>query len=209
MRINVAKSVMGADQVEYFGYPITAEGFCPLPEKNAAKTQAPLHDLIKGANKKDRRQVPWTESTIKNFEQCKSDIIKASLLSFPKSGLPLSLCADASDIAIGSVLQQYVNESRKPIAFYSKIVGHTTPYHPQGNGKVERKNLKRAIKAHNIIKWIKSLPTVLLGLRAALRLDTNHTIAQMVYDSWDVKSDTYSVLLSATILKPFPNDLAL
>ncbi|GFS54428.1 retrovirus-related Pol polyprotein from transposon opus [Nephila pilipes] len=203
MRINVAKSVMGADQVEYFGYPITAEGFCPLPEKNAAKTQAPLHDLIKGANKKDRRQVPWTESTIKNFEQCKSDIIKASLLSFPKSGLPLSLCADASDIAIGSVLQQSI------AAICGAKVGHTTPYHPQCNGKVERKNLKRAIKAHNIIKWIKSLPTVLLGLRAALRLDTNHTIAQMVYDSWDVKSDTYSVLLSATILKPFPNDLAL
>ncbi|GFU10853.1 retrovirus-related Pol polyprotein from transposon opus, partial [Nephila pilipes] len=133
--INVAKSVMGADQVEYFGYLITAEGTCQLPKKveainnykipdtihelrtfleminfyrrylkNAAKTQAPLHDQLKGAKKKDRRKVPWTESTIKNFEQRKSDLAKAALWSFPKSGLPLSLCADASDFAIGSVL---------------------------------------------------------------------------------------------------------
>ncbi|GFT68990.1 retrovirus-related Pol polyprotein from transposon opus [Nephila pilipes] len=142
---------MGADQVEYLGYLITAEGSCPLPVKveainnykipntihelrtfleminfyrkylkNAAKTQTPLHDMLKGAKKKDRRKVPWIEGTIKNFEQCKSGLAKAALLSFKKFGLPLSLCADASDFAIGSVLQQYVDESWKPIAFYSK-----------------------------------------------------------------------------------------
>ncbi|GFU02073.1 retrovirus-related Pol polyprotein from transposon opus [Nephila pilipes] len=61
-------------------------------------------------------------------------------------------------------------------------VGHTTPYHPQCNGKVEglHRTLKGAIKAHNNIKWTES--TVLLGLRAALRPDVNHTIPQMVYD---------------------------
>ncbi|GFQ70669.1 retrovirus-related Pol polyprotein from transposon opus, partial [Trichonephila clavata] len=74
--------------------------------KDAAKTQAPLHDLLKGAKKKDNRKVPWTENTVKNFEQCKSELAKAALLSFPKSGVPLSLCCDASDFAIGSVLQQ-------------------------------------------------------------------------------------------------------
>ncbi|GFR08593.1 retrovirus-related Pol polyprotein from transposon opus [Trichonephila clavata] len=137
LRINLAKSVMGADQVEYLGYLITSEGSRPLPEKveiitnyklpdtihelrtflgivnfyrrylkDAAKTQAPLHDLLKGAKKKDNRKVPWTENTVKNFEQCKSELAKAALLSFPKSGVPLSLCCDAYDFAIGSVLQQ-------------------------------------------------------------------------------------------------------
>ncbi|GFU20321.1 retrovirus-related Pol polyprotein from transposon 17.6 [Nephila pilipes] len=57
--------------------------------------------------------------------KCKSDLAKAALLSFPKSGLPLSLCADASDFAIGSVLQQYVDESWKSIAFYSKKLNET------------------------------------------------------------------------------------
>ncbi|GFW42862.1 transposon Tf2-6 polyprotein [Trichonephila clavipes] len=61
-------------------------------------------------------------------------------------------------------------------------VAHATSYHPQCNGKVERlhRTLKGAIKAHNNIKWTDTLPTILLGLRTALRPDTNHTIAQMV-----------------------------
>ncbi|GFX83032.1 retrovirus-related Pol polyprotein from transposon opus [Trichonephila clavipes] len=64
-------------------------------------------------------------------------------------------------------------------------VAHATSYHPQCNGKVERlhRTLKGAIKAHNNIKWTETLPTILLGLRTALRPDTNHTIAQMVYGS--------------------------
>ncbi|GFV37567.1 retrovirus-related Pol polyprotein from transposon opus [Trichonephila clavipes] len=64
-------------------------------------------------------------------------------------------------------------------------VAHATSYHPQCNGIVERlhRTLKRAIKAHNNIKWTVTLPTILLGLRTALRPDTNHTIAQMVYGS--------------------------
>ncbi|GFW56379.1 hypothetical protein TNCV_2088881 [Trichonephila clavipes] len=52
-------------------------------------------------------------------------------------------------------------------------VAHTTSYHPQCNGKVERlhRTLKGAIKAHNNIRWKEALPTVLLGLRAAVRPD--------------------------------------
>ncbi|GFW22766.1 retrovirus-related Pol polyprotein from transposon 412 [Trichonephila clavipes] len=59
----------------------------------------------------------------------------------------------------------------------------TTSYHPQCNGKIERihRTLKAAIRAHNSVKWTQTLPTVLLGLRSALRNDTNYTIAQMVY----------------------------
>ncbi|GFX85093.1 retrovirus-related Pol polyprotein from transposon opus [Trichonephila clavipes] len=64
-------------------------------------------------------------------------------------------------------------------------VAHATSYHPQCNEKGERlhRTLKGAIKAHNNIKWTETLPTILLGLRTALRPDTNHTIAQMVYGS--------------------------
>ncbi|GBN77053.1 Retrovirus-related Pol polyprotein from transposon 412 [Araneus ventricosus] len=59
----------------------------------------------------------------------------------------------------------------------------TKAYHPQCNGKIERihRTLKAAIRAHNSIKWTQTLSTVLLGLRSALRGDTNYTIAQMVY----------------------------
>ncbi|UYV61625.1 K02A2.6-like [Cordylochernes scorpioides] len=45
---------------------------------------------------------------------------------------------------------------------------HSTAYHPQCNGKIERlhRTIKTAIRAHNNIKWTETLPTVLLGLRA-------------------------------------------
>ncbi|GFW02756.1 retrovirus-related Pol polyprotein from transposon 17.6 [Trichonephila clavipes] len=88
--------------------------------KDAAKTQAPLHELLRGAKKKDRRKVHWTDDTRRSFEKCKTDLAEAALLSFPRSGLPLSLCTDASDFAVGAVLQQLENEGWKPIAFYSK-----------------------------------------------------------------------------------------
>ncbi|GFW91941.1 hypothetical protein TNCV_2152231 [Trichonephila clavipes] len=103
LRINVSKSVMGADQVEYLGFLITAEG----------------------AKKKDRRKVHWTDDTRRSFEKYKTDLAEASLLSFPRSGLPLSLCTDASDFAVGTVLQQLENEGWKPIAFYSKKLNET------------------------------------------------------------------------------------
>ncbi|XP_035207542.1 uncharacterized protein LOC118182311 [Stegodyphus dumicola] len=60
---------------------------------------------------------------------------------------------------------------------------HTTPYHLQCNGKIKRfhRTLKAAIKAHNNVKWSDMLPTILLGLRAAIRDGTNYYVAQMVY----------------------------
>ncbi|GBO25889.1 Transposon Ty3-I Gag-Pol polyprotein, partial [Araneus ventricosus] len=93
--------------------------------KDTAKNQALLHEYLKGSKKKDKRKIQWTDEAEKQFEKCKNDLANATLLSFPNSELPLSLFTDASDTAIGAVLQQYENSTWKPIAFYSKKLNDT------------------------------------------------------------------------------------
>lgn len=61
---------------------------------------------------------------------------------------------------------------------------HTTAYHPQANGAVERfhRDLKNAIKAHaeNNKDWAKSVPLILLGIRNSCT-EMDKTPAQMTY----------------------------
>lgn len=60
----------------------------------------------------------------------------------------------------------------------------TTAYHPQCNGIIERwhRTLKTALTSRlNDSSWTSELPTVLLGLRAALRTDSNVSAAQALY----------------------------
>lgn len=61
----------------------------------------------------------------------------------------------------------------------------TTPYHPQGNGALERfhRGLKASLTARlsENESWDEELPTVLLGLRAALRCETGLSAAELVY----------------------------
>lgn len=60
---------------------------------------------------------------------------------------------------------------------------HTTAYHPQANGMVERfhRTLKAAIMAHGSTRWTDVLPIVLLGVRTAWKEDIHCSAAEMVY----------------------------
>ncbi|UYV82410.1 hypothetical protein LAZ67_21001978, partial [Cordylochernes scorpioides] len=87
---------------------------------NAAETQEILHEYLRGAKKKDRSEIKWTEEAEVQFEKCKQALANTALLAYPDTELPISLCTDASDRAVGSVLQQLDNKNWKPIAFFSK-----------------------------------------------------------------------------------------
>ncbi|UYV78596.1 hypothetical protein LAZ67_16002096 [Cordylochernes scorpioides] len=76
--------------------------------KDAAETQAVLHEFLEGARKKkDKRKISWTTEAKSMFEKCKQNQSNVAMLTYPNAELPLSLSTDASNWAVGAVLQQY------------------------------------------------------------------------------------------------------
>ena len=71
---------------------------------------------------------------------------------------------------------------------FNKLFGitvhHTTAYHPQANGMVERlhRQLKASLKARTTTpNWFVELPLVMLGIRSSWRVDPGCSPAELVY----------------------------
>ncbi len=56
------------------------------------------------------------------FERLKSCLVKAATLAFPSPDDQLSLMADASKTATGTVLNQGGGDYRQPLTFFSKAL---------------------------------------------------------------------------------------
>ena len=88
----------------------------------AAQTLAPLYDLLKIACKRSSRgMLEWTHETVSAFEKSKSDLLNATMLAYPAPGARIYLAADASDNAVGAVLQQQLPDgTMQPLGFLSR-----------------------------------------------------------------------------------------
>ncbi|KAG7310988.1 hypothetical protein JYU34_003841 [Plutella xylostella] len=86
----------------------------------AANIQAPLNALLAGRNAKGNKPVDLKPEHVEAFERCKASLSKATLLSHPDYKAPLSIQTDASDVAIGGVLQQKKGDTWHPLAFFSR-----------------------------------------------------------------------------------------
>jgi hypothetical protein len=93
--------------------------------KKAAEIQSPLHNLLTNVRKNDKRPVAWNPEVEAAFEQCKEELANAALLAHPMEHGDLTLTTDASDVAIGGVLQQRVQDSWQPLGFFSKKLTST------------------------------------------------------------------------------------
>ncbi|GFV61284.1 retrovirus-related Pol polyprotein from transposon 17.6 [Trichonephila clavipes] len=103
-------------------------GIIVNPQKcvfGAAEEQACLHDLVKNKVKRDNTPVVWNDVTKSAFESCKKLITNATALSFPTADARLSLMTDASDFAVGSVLQQHIKTTVEPLDFFSRKLSAT------------------------------------------------------------------------------------
>ncbi|CAH2097753.1 unnamed protein product [Euphydryas editha] len=148
--VNTSKCIFGASQVNFLGYSISEAGTKPLESKvqairefpaptnvrqlrrflgmvnfyrrflpNSAQIQAPLNSLLAGSVKASH-PVNLTGNTLASFEQCKESLSNAALLAHPDSDAKLALVTDASDLALGAVLQQWKEDQWQPLAFFSR-----------------------------------------------------------------------------------------
>ncbi|PJE77625.1 hypothetical protein CI610_03448 [invertebrate metagenome] len=85
--------------------------------KNYAKLAAPLTNLIR----KDRpRQIQWTDDSVKAFNDLKDEMTRAPVLANPDFNEPFTIQTDASNVAIGAVLSQVIDDEEHPIAYISR-----------------------------------------------------------------------------------------
>ena len=64
----------------------------------------------------------WTDEAAAAFKAVKDALAKATLLVHPNPDCPISVAVDASDLAVGAVLQQQVDGCWKPFAFFSRLL---------------------------------------------------------------------------------------
>ena len=85
----------------------------------AAATLAPLTDMLRKQPKRSRKPLVWTAASDTAFNPVKSALADVTMLAHPSTDLPTSLSVDASDTAVGGVLQQLTDGDWRPIAFFS------------------------------------------------------------------------------------------
>uniref|UniRef100_A0A674PAD7 Gypsy retrotransposon integrase-like protein 1 n=1 Tax=Takifugu rubripes TaxID=31033 RepID=A0A674PAD7_TAKRU len=65
-------------------------------------------------------QVDWTTERVQAFEGAKSALANATLLAHPAPRADIALTTDASDVAVGAVVEQSVGGAWQPLAFFSR-----------------------------------------------------------------------------------------
>ncbi len=88
---------------------------------HGADLMRPLHSLLSSGKGKTKSQtLTWTDAAVASFNTTKEALANASLLSYPTPDAPTCLMTDASDTAVGAVLQQQIHGTWHPISFFSR-----------------------------------------------------------------------------------------
>ena len=146
MVLQRSKCVLGVPELDFLGYKVNSTGITPLPDRVAAirltkppttvkelqrflgmvgyyrkfipKAAAHLYHLFEALKGKPKT-LTWTPECQISFDATKEALANASLLFHPRPGAKLALTTDASNSAIGGVLEQEGPQGWEPLAFYS------------------------------------------------------------------------------------------
>ena len=83
-------------------------------------------NIIKSVNglsitvKDEACKLQWNDQADSAFTNIKQALVTATLLFYPKQEAPTGIMTDASDHAVGAVLQQYVDQQWCPIAYFQR-----------------------------------------------------------------------------------------
>ena len=145
--VNIAKCTFGVDATDFLGHRVSAQGIEPLPERveaislfpqpqdakalteflgmvnfynifvpHAAALMVPLYSISHAKGK----DFQWTESLQSAFDATKQALASATLLVHPSTTATTCLTVDASNLAVGGVLEQFLEGNWKPLAFFSR-----------------------------------------------------------------------------------------
>ena len=149
VHVNRSKCLFGVNKLDFLGHTISAQGIAPTEEKVRAirefpaptsKKQLtrflgmvnyyhrfipmlsehlrPLYNLQKTGSSKSA--LPWNQEHQKAFDDTKDALANVTLLNFLKPECELELVCDASNFAIGAVLQQRSANLPEPLMFFSR-----------------------------------------------------------------------------------------
>ena len=152
--VKTEKCVFGVEEIDFLGHRVSSAGIRPLPSKVKAITEFPaptsiallerfigminfyhifvphaaelmklLYRVLTGSPRP--KTLDWTQELNKAFEEAKNALSQATLLHHPVPGARIALTTDASDTAIGAVLEQQVHGQWQPLAFYSRQLNKT------------------------------------------------------------------------------------
>ena len=91
--------------------------------RNYAEIAAPLTKLTAGMTdgKKNKNKITWNDEANQAFQFLKQELTQKVLLKFPDFSKPFYLTTDASQHAIGGVLQQKDSQNNlRPLTFFSR-----------------------------------------------------------------------------------------
>ena len=147
--IRLEKCIFGVSSLEFLGHQVSKKGSSPTQAKvkviqtfpqpstvkglqeflgminfyhrflpNIAATLSPLYGALKSS--KPRQELVWTQVMKQAFLNGKTALANAAMLVHPCTYCPLALTSDASDVAVGAVLEQFNKGHWQPLAFFSR-----------------------------------------------------------------------------------------